>query len=115
MTFGPYPATVIKLHDGDTIIVDLDLGFGIHSVDIHCRVYGINAPELITPEGKTSLAFAQQLLAIGAQIKIISHGWDKFGGRFDGAVIMGDGRNFSDVMINAGMAVPFYGLKPLPQ
>ncbi len=26
-TFGPYPARCVSLHDGDTVTLDIDLGF----------------------------------------------------------------------------------------
>ena len=111
--YGPYLARVIKFHDGDTIHFDIDLGFDhmIMGQDwkgkprLSCRVFGINAPELITKAGKVSLAFAQTLLKPGDICKVSSHGWDKYGGRFDGTVIMPDGRDFAKVMLAAGQAV----------
>jgi endonuclease YncB( thermonuclease family) len=61
-TFGPYPGTVVSVHDGDTCTIALDLGFGLTFTGATCRVYGINAPELVTQAGKDALAYAQTLL-----------------------------------------------------
>lgn len=84
--FGPYPATVIKVHDGDTCTLIIDLGFGI-TYTINCRLYGINAPELNTDAGKASRAHLTQLLPTGPNgVTVLSYGWDKYGGRFDGVI-----------------------------
>lgn len=108
MIFGPYPAVVASWHDGDTAHVDLDLGFGL-TLAMSCRIYGINAPELATPEGKASLVMAQRLCPAGTKVTIVSHGWDKYGGRFDGAVTLPGGTDFSAEMIAAGAAVFYAG------
>ena len=41
-----YTAKVIKVYDGDTITVDIDLGFGIMLRKQTLRLYGINTPEV---------------------------------------------------------------------
>ena len=113
--YGPYPARVLDFHDGDTAHLNVDLGFGFllsaydvtgHPV-ISLRVFGINAPELSTDAGKAALAFAQQLCPPGTMVTVMSHGWDKYGGRFDGTIILPDGRDFGAVMIEAGQAVQY--------
>jgi endonuclease YncB( thermonuclease family) len=35
---------------------------------------------------------------------VTSHGWDKFGGRFDGSITLADGRDFAQVMLSTGHA-----------
>jgi endonuclease YncB( thermonuclease family) len=124
VTFGPFPARVDDVHDGDTVYLSIDLGFdhliASHDLDGHprlaCRVYGINAPELSTDPGKAALAYAKTLLPAGARVQVVSHGWDKFGGRFDGAITLPDGRDFAQLMIASGNAVVWdgTGVKPVP-
>ena len=41
-----YKATVKKIYDGDTITVDIDLGFGFWSRNQVIRLFGINTPEV---------------------------------------------------------------------
>ena len=41
-----YRATVISVYDGDTITVDIDLGFGIVLRKQKLRLYGLNTPEV---------------------------------------------------------------------
>jgi endonuclease YncB( thermonuclease family) len=107
--FGPYPARVVDVHDGDTVVLDIDLGFD-HLISgrdwdgrtrLSCRVFGINAPELVTAAGKAARAYAQEL---------VSYGWDKYGGRFDGDVRLADGRSFADIMVSGGHAQPLKGV-----
>jgi endonuclease YncB( thermonuclease family) len=122
MNYGPYPGVVRDLHDGDTIHVDLDLGFGVqldsHDLDgkpvISCRVFGSNAPELSTAAGKAALAYGQTLLKSGDHVTVVSHGYDKYGGRFDGAITLADGSDFAAQMIAAGHAVFWDGTGPKP-
>jgi endonuclease YncB( thermonuclease family) len=101
--FGPYPAEVLDVHDGDTMTLALDLGFDI-TFRSRCRVFGINAPELSTDAGKEALAYAYTLVQPGDLVTVTSHGWDKYGGRFDGEITLLDGRNFGVEMVRAGHA-----------
>jgi len=135
VTFGPYRATVVEIHDGDTIDVDLvlakvgrqktdvDLGFNVHRAPggvvlerQAVRLLGCNAPELATPAGKAALAFLETVLHVGDVVTLVSQGWDKYGGRIDGAITLADGRDLAAVMIAAGHAAPWdgKGSKPLP-
>jgi micrococcal nuclease len=41
-----YKAFVTKVYDGDTITVNIDLGFGIKIFKQKIRLYGINTPEI---------------------------------------------------------------------
>jgi len=104
-TFGPYPGVVDHVHDGDTIDVRLDAGFDL-TIYARVRVYGINAPELTTDAGKQARDYAQQLLPAGAAVRVVSHGWDKYGGRVDGDIALPDGSDFGQQMLATGHAVP---------
>lgn len=104
-SFGPYPATLVAIHDGDTFTFDIDLGFQI-TFRFPCRLYGVNAPELATAAGKASLAFLETVLHVGDHVTVVSHGWDKYA-RFDGQVTLPDGRDLATVMLQAGQAVVY--------
>lgn len=41
-----YNAHVISVYDGDTITVEIDLGFYAHLKNMKLRLYGINTPEI---------------------------------------------------------------------
>ena len=40
-----YRVTVVKVIDGDTVDVDIDLGFGVWIKDERVRIMGIDTPE----------------------------------------------------------------------
>lgn len=113
-TYGPYRGVVDSVHDGDTINVKLDIGFDL-TVYVRARIFGINAPELSTPEGKASRDYAKSLLPVGAVVSLQSYGWDKFGGRTDSQITFDlqqgsvpsyvGGKDFATEMVNAGFAV----------
>lgn len=114
MNYGPYPALVTDWHDGDTCHMEIDLGFGMfvrgHDLDgkplYSCRVWGIDAPELSTPAGKVALQGAELLCPPGSRVNVLSHSFDKYGGRFDGTITLPDGSDFAGRMIALGYATP---------
>ena len=113
MIYGPYKARIVEVHDGDTLGLDIDLGFGMFAAAkslsgkslLSCRLFGINAPELSTPAGLQARDFLRTLATPGAIVSVVSHGWDKFGGRFDGEVELADGTSLSEAMVSSGHAV----------
>jgi len=108
MVFGPYPGIVDKVVDGDTIHARLDLGFDL-TVYARCRVFGINAPELSTDAGKQARMYAESLVPPGTEVRVLSHGWDKYGGRVDAQIAFGAGyaRDLATEMLVAGQAVVY--------
>lgn len=107
-TFGPYPGIVDDVHDGDTVNVRLDLGFDL-TVYARCRIVGINAPELSTPEGRAARDYARALLPIDTPVLVTSRGWDKYGGRIDADVTTHYGIDFGEAMLAGGHAKPYTG------
>lgn len=79
-----YNATVQRVVDGDTIVLDIDLGFTIHWKS-SCRLWGINTPELKSKDSATrdqALKAKQYLidnLPIGSIVNINSKSLDKYG------------------------------------
>ncbi len=97
------PAEVLKVVDGDTFHLRLDLGWQI-TMKARCRIAGIDAPELDTEAGQAAKAYAQELLRPGDQVTFVSHSLDKYG-RPLGSIILADQRNVGLLMISAGHAV----------
>ena len=62
-----YRATIIKVVDGDTVDVDIDLGFGVWLKDERVRIMGIDTPESRTSdkvEKKFGLAAKDRLKSL---------------------------------------------------
>jgi micrococcal nuclease len=57
-----YRADLVRVLDGDTIDVNIDLGLEVHTLT-RIRLAGINAPEKSTPEGLNSKRFAETWFA----------------------------------------------------
>ena len=63
-----YKCTIVRVIDGDTVDVDIDLGFGIIMADERVRIMGIDTPESRTSDkveklfGKAAKARLQELL-----------------------------------------------------
>ena len=79
-----YYVTVTKVVDGDTIDVDIDLGFDVVLKKQRVRLMGIDTPESRTKDleekkfGKASKAYLKELLSRG-DVTLISHDKGKFG------------------------------------
>lgn len=52
-----YSARLRRVIDGDTVSLDIDLGFGIWQMDETVRLLGINCPEMKTEAGKVARDF----------------------------------------------------------
>lgn len=71
-----YDATLVRVVDGDTIVVKIDLGFKVE-VEQTCRLYGIDTPELIgetRTAGLAAKAFVEMSLAAATgKLRVKTH------------------------------------------
>ena len=115
-----YDATVLAVHDGDTVTCDVDLGFKTWLRGVKFRLYGINAPELSTDRGPAALgALAGQippdgrvtLLTMPSNVTPLSPDKVEKFGRWLATVIVtkpdGTRLNLNKWMVDNGHAVPF--------
>lgn len=103
-----YHARIVRVVDGDTIDLDVDLGFRLTSRQ-RLRVLGINAPEKSTPEGVEAARFAADLLPVGTAILVETDRpdpRDKYG-RFLATFDLPDGQDFAETMVLGGHAVRY--------
>ncbi len=104
-----YPVTILDVVDGDTLHVEIDLGFRV-SVKETIRMDDIDAPELNTPEGIASKAFLKQTLnTIGNKGTLTSRGQDKYG-RWLALITIGT-TELSKLMLDTKHAVYYTGGK----
>jgi len=114
-----YRARINRVVDGDTVDVDIELGFGVVLTDERVRIMGIDTPESRTSDkveklfGKAAKAKLQELLGEVSILKtqIAKDGEDMKGkfGRVLGDFITEDGRMVTEVMQEAGHCVPYMG------
>ena len=110
-----YKVDVTRVVDGDTVDVDIDLGFGMIYKKQRVRLMGIDTPESRTRNleekfyGLQSKAFLKSLIDKADQIQLVSHEKGKFG-RILGELFDPDSMVSINVqMIEAYHAVPYFG------
>jgi len=113
-----YDVKILKVVDGDTVDVDIDLGFGIVLTDERVRIMGIDTPESRTSDkvekvfGLASKARLKELLDEDAVLITFD---DKKGEDMKGKFgrVLGDfrvgGRKVTEILIEEGHAVPYHG------
>lgn len=65
-----YDATVVKIEDGDTVHVKLDLGCDARIEPMKIRMNGINAKGKSTVAGKAAIAYLKELFPAGSSVRI---------------------------------------------
>ena len=119
-----YRATIVKIVDGDTVDVDIDLGFNVVLRDERVRIAGIDTPESRTRDleekkfGLAAKARVKQLLGKTCVLKTqINKSGEDMKGKF--GRILGDfnvcdsdtdsWKLLTSILISEGHAVPYHG------
>ena len=110
-----YKVTVKKVIAGDTVDVDIDLGFGVVLRKERVRIMGIDTEESRTRDkvedlfGELAKARLKEIL--GKQTVLVCKKYDAKGkfGRILGDFQTNDGRMVTDVLIREGHAVAYKG------
>lgn len=108
-----FPLKSFVVHDGDTVDVDLDLGFDI-TFHIALRIFGVDCPELNTSAGKKVRDILTESLAMmrdrGIALHVSSNEWDKYGGRVVGDILLGLSQTpISSRLLLLKLAQPYTG------
>ena len=113
-----YDAKVLKVVDGDTVDVDIDLGFGIVLTDERVRIMGIDTPESRTSdqiEKLFGLAAKERLKELLGEETVLITKDDKHGEDMKGKFgrVLGDfrvgGKTVTEILIEEGHAVAYDG------
>ena len=110
-----YQAIIKRVVDGDTVDIDIDLGFGMMLKDERVRIMGIDTPESRTrdlTEKKFGLASKERLKQLLGKKSILKcKEYDSKGkfGRILGDFTTNDGRMVTDVLVEEGHAVAYFG------
>ena len=116
-----YRATLLKIIDGDTVDVDIDLGFGVVLTNQRIRLYGIDTPESRTRDleekkcGKLAAKYIEDHIKVSSTFTLRTHldGKGKYG-RILGELIcfvpeFDREMSLNDAMIMKKLAVKYFG------
>ena len=110
-----YKVSIVKVVDGDTVDVDIDLGFGMSYKKQRVRMLGIDTPESRTRDlvekkfGKASKKHLKGILEAAESIELVSHDKGKFG-RILGDLFIGSNEtSVNQQMIDDHHAVAYTG------
>ena len=116
-----YKCTILRIVDGDTVDVDIDLGFGVWMHKERVRMMGIDTPESRTRDkvekafGLASKERLKELLPTGStqvlKTEIDRSGEDSRGkfGRVLGDFLTDDERRCTAILVEEGHAVAYFG------
>ena len=109
-----YECTIRRVVDGDTIDVDVDLGFGTWRCSERIRLYGVDTPECRTRDAQEKAAgllakkFVQDALHVGGTYKLQTKEKGKFG-RFLGVIFITKKTSINAALISENLAVAYHG------
>ena len=111
-----YDAEIVRLNDGDTIVISAPFLPAPLKPELAVRVFGVDTPEKghraqcakEAAAAELASAYTKDLIKNGKKFQVTLYSWDKFGGRVLGDVIV-DGRSVRAGLIQNGLAREYYG------
>lgn len=110
---GPIRADVVRVHDGDTLVVRARIWLG-QVVSTKVRLAGIDAPELRgrcareRRMARAARSFVVRKLAAG-NVTLRDIRFGKYAGRVLARVITAEGEDLGQALVAAGLARPYRG------
>lgn len=104
-----YNATVHRWVDGDTVYLDVDLGFRTHQM-VECRLVGIDTPERGKVNYKEATLEANRLAPVGSFVVIETRKDPEKYGRWL-VDLYASGVDVDESLIASGLGVPYFGGK----
>ena len=109
-----YNCKIVRVIDGDSIILDIDLGFShfIHNESI--RLYGVDCPECRSRDKEEKAAgllakeFVEDALHVGGIYRLQTKEKGKFG-RYLGTIYLTDDTSINAALVKERLAVPYFG------
>jgi endonuclease YncB( thermonuclease family) len=111
-----YDAQIIRVSDGDTVVIAAPFLPQPLKPELAVRIYGVDTPEKgfrgqcdsEKQRGEAASIFTKNLVAASQQRQVVLYGWDKFGGRVLGDIIL-NGQSLRAQLIANGFAREYYG------
>jgi len=111
-----YDAQIIRVNDGDTVVISAPFLPKPLKPELAVRVYGVDTPEKgfraqcpsEDQRGQAASAFTKQAVASTQKHQVTLYAWDKFGGRVLGDIIL-NGVSLRAELIRNGFAREYFG------
>ena len=115
-----YDAQIIRVTDGDTVVIAAPFLPKPLKPELAVRVFGVDTPEKghraqcpqEAQRGEAASAFTKNAIATaaaqGGKFQATLYGWDKFGGRVLGDILV-NGQSLRAALIANGFAREYYG------
>ena len=111
-----YDAKIVRVNDGDTVVISAPFLPAPLKPELAVRVYGVDTPEKghraqcpsEAQRGEAATAFTKNAVASTQKHQVVLYGWDKFGGRVLGDMIL-NGVSLRAELIKNGYAREYFG------
>lgn len=111
-----YTAQIIRVSDGDTVVMAAPFLPAPLKPELAVRIYGVDTPEkgylakcqAEKDLGEIASLFTKAAVAAATQRQVTLYTWDKYGGRVLGDVVL-DGKSLRQALIARGYAREYYG------
>ena len=111
-----YDAQILRVSDGDTIVISAPFLPDPLKPELAVRIYGVDTPEKghraqcpsENDRGLAASKFTTNAVAKSVKRQVVLYGWDKFGGRVLGDILL-DGQSLRSMLIANGFAREYFG------
>jgi endonuclease YncB( thermonuclease family) len=111
-----YDATIVRVNDGDTVVIAAPYLPKPLKPELAVRIYGVDTPEKgfraqcpsEDQRGQAATVFTKNAVIKAAKRQVVLYGWDKFGGRILGDIVL-DGQSLRAQLIANGFAREYFG------
>jgi endonuclease YncB( thermonuclease family) len=115
-----YDAQILRVSDGDTVVIAAPFLPKPLKPELAVRIFGVDTPEkgfraqcpAEAQRGEAATAFTKNAIATaaaqGGKFQATLYGWDKFGGRILGDILV-NGQSLRAALISNGFAREYYG------
>ena len=113
-----YDTQILRVSDGDTIVIAAPYLPQPLKPQLAVRIYGVDTPEkgaraqcpAEAAAAEKASAYTANLVKSGKRFQVTLYGWDKFGGRVLGDILV-DGASVRQGLLKNGHAREYYGEK----
>ena len=111
-----YDAKIVRVNDGDTVVIAAPFLPAPLKPELAVRIFGVDTPEKgfraqcpsEDQRGQAATAFTKNAVASTQKHQFVLYGWDKFGGRVLGDMIL-NGVSLRSELIKNGFAREYFG------